>query len=182
MNKKEYIKRKTRGKNYINPQLCSTCLKPCCKSSGCDAIPLDINPFTLEHIIKLIDKGIYSISYTFSYNGEIIPILQSREVDAGVFIFSDEHKPCSLLGEHGCTLSKEERPTMALTLIPKPHLFIDEWRSCRQLIKTKEFLKLWCQKIDVMDKVVEHYSNGKDIETLYREYLKGKNHKSFLSK
>lgn len=174
MNKKEYIKWKTRGKNYINHELCSTCLKPCCKSSGCDAIPLDINPFTSKHIIELIDKGIYSISYTFSYKREIIPILQTREVSAGVFIFSDDHNRCSLLGEHGCTLSKEERPTMALTLIPKSNFFFDKWRSCKQLIKTKEFLKLWYEKVDIMDEVVLHYSKGKDIETLYKEYVNGK--------
>lgn len=180
MNKKEYIKRKTRGKNYINHELCSTCLNPCCKSSGCDAIPLDINPFTPEHIIELIDKGIYSISYTFSYERDIIPVLQSREVDAGVFIFSDEHKACALLGEHGCVLSKEERPSMALTLIPKSHLFFDEWRSCKQLVKSREFINMWWEKVDIMDKVVLHYSNGKDIETLYKEYVDGKNKKSFL--
>ena len=68
MNKKEYIKSKVRNKKYINYELCSTCIKPCCKTSGCDALPLDVTPFTQENIIKLINKGIYSITYTFTYD------------------------------------------------------------------------------------------------------------------
>ena len=171
MNKKEFIKRKTRRKKYINPELCSTCLEPCCKASGCDAIPLDVEPFTTEHIIELIDKGIYSISYTFGYRGELFPILRSREEGTGVFNFSDEHKPCSLLGEHGCTLSEEERPTMALLLIPKQHVYYDEWRSCKQLLKTRKYLNLWRKQVNIMEEVVEHYTGGKDFETLYWETI-----------
>ena len=171
MTKKEYIKRKTRRKKYINPELCSTCIDSCCKRSGCNAIPLDIDPFTPEHIIELIDKGIYSISHTFWYNGKVFPVLMSREVGTGVFNFSEEHNSCSLLGKNGCILSEEERPSMALLLVPKQHVFFDEWRSCKPLIRTREFLTLWWKKADIMEKVVQHYSNGKDIETLYREYL-----------
>ena len=171
MTKKEYIKRKTRRKKYINPELCSTCLKPCCKASGCDAIPLDVNPFTPEHIIELIDKGIYSISYTITYSRDVIPILRSREIDAGVFNFSDKHKPCALLGKHGCTLTEEERPSLALLLIPRLHPFHEEWRDCKLIIKTREFIKLWHKVSGIMEEVVEHYTGGKDFKTLFWEYV-----------
>lgn len=170
MNKKEYIKRKTRGRKYINYELCSKCLDKCCNKSGCHAIPLDVEPFTPENIIRLIDKGIYSISYICGYN-RIIPILRSREVDSGIFNLSDKHKQCSLLGEHGCTLTEDERPSIALLLIPRLHPFHEEWRDCKLLVKTKEFIKMWSDVTDIMEKVVKHYSNGKDFETIFREYV-----------
>lgn len=170
MNKKEYIKRKTRFRKHINHELCSTCIKCCCKSCGCDAIPLDIDPFTPKHIIELIDKGIYSISIAYSSIEVVLPILRTRELEAGIFNFSNKHKQCSLLGEHGCMLSEEERPTLALLLIPRPYLFDKNQRNCKQLFNTKQFLKMWWEKIDVMEEVVKHYTGGKEFETLYKEY------------
>lgn len=170
MNKKEYIKRKVRHKKYINPELCSTCLYPCCKYSGCDALPFDINPFTVENIIKLIDDGIYSITYTFTYDRRVIPVLRSREIGADVFNFSNKHQQCSLLGENGCKLNEDERPTLALLLIPKEHPFFDEWRMCKSLVKTKEFIKMWDEVSNVMEDVVKHYTKGKSFETIFMAY------------
>lgn len=175
MNKKEYIKRKARNRKYINSELCSTCPYSCCKYSGCDALPFDIEPFTRENVIRLIDKGIYSITYTFTYDRRVIPVLRSREVDAGVFNLSNQHKPCALLGENGCILTEEQRPTLALLLIPKLHPFHDEWRNCKSLVRTREFIKMWDKVSDIMEDVVEHYTDGKDFETLFREYQNERN-------
>ena len=172
MNKKEYIKNKVRNKKYINHELCSTCIQPCCKLSGCDALPFDVIPFTQENIIKLIDNGIYSITYTFTYDRRVIPVLRSREIDAGIFNFSDDHKGCSLLGEHGCTLTEDKRPSLALLLIPRVNPFHKKWRICKSLVKTREFIKMWDKVSDRMEDVVEHYTGGKDFETLFMEYCK----------
>lgn len=169
MNKKDFIKKYTHNKSCINHDLCSTCINPCCKVSGCDALPFDVEPFTKEHIIELIDKGIYSISYANLTRGKVIPVLRSREVGAGVFNFSTENRPCSLLGKNGCTLTEKERPTMALLLIPKQHVFFDEGRSCKQLLSTKTFIKLWSKKVELMEEVVKHYSGGKDFNTFFIE-------------
>ena len=165
MNKKGYVKRKVLWRKYINHELCSTCVDPCCKKSGCDAIPLDIDPFTPEHIIEVIDKGIYSISYIKGMDGQFYPIMRSREVGAGVFNFSFARNSCALLGENGCTLSVEDRPSMALLLIPKMHAFFEKERACKQLMKLEVFIEMWADKVHIMDEVVKHYTNGMDFKT-----------------
>jgi len=170
MNKKGFIRKKTLFRKHINKELCSTCKMCCCKISGCNAIPLDIEPFTVEHIIELIDKGIYSISYDFENILHPFPVLLSREIDSGVFNLNDRHKSCALLGKNGCNLSEDERPSMALLLIPKMHMFYPKDRACKQLLKEKEFVKMWKEKADIMEEVVKHYSGGKDFETVFWEY------------
>ena len=123
-------------------------------------MPVDIEPFTVEHIIKLIDSGKYIITIKVCDYNAVLTCLSTREVDDNeVFRISKPHRTCSLLTDKGCDLSEEERPSMALLLVPSENFI------CRQLVPSHEIMDCWKRKASIMEKVVQHYS-GKDSYSL----------------
>lgn len=158
--KRSFLQRYAKDKRYVCPEICSKCPHKCCENGGCMLMPVDIEPFTVEHIIQLIDSGKYVITIkVYDYNA-VLTCLSSREVDDnGVFRINKPHSTCSLLKEKGCSLSEEERPSMALLLVPNENF------TCRQLLPSYEIIDSWKRQASIMKKVVYYYS-GKDSYSL----------------
>lgn len=161
MDKKiSFLQRYAKDECYVCPELCSKCPHKCCENAGCMLMPVDIQPFTVERIIQLIDSGKYIITIKVYDDNAVFTCLSTREVDDnGVIRISKPHRACSLLKEKGCKLSEEERPSMALLLVP------DENFTCRQLVPSYEITDSWKRQASIMEKVVKHYS-GKDSYSL----------------
>lgn len=152
--KEELLQRYAGGTRHVCPEICSKCSNKCCENGGCMLMPIDIEPFTVEHIIQMIDSGKYVIEIkAYDYNA-VLADLSTREVDDdGVFRINKPHSACSLLTKKGCDLSEKERPCLGLLLVP------DKGLCCKQLVPKNERINSWKQQASIMEKVVQHYAD-----------------------
>ena len=165
MTKKEFLRIHLNNKNYINHKTCSQCSK-CCNSSGCALLPLDIEPFSTENVIRYIDTGKYSIMARIFSKKNIHICLQSREINGDIFQINKPHKKCALLTEKGCLFSDEERPTYALNLIPGYY----GYGSCCQSLDDEIFYNMWNSVQNIMEEVVQHYSRKSSYQVVNESF------------
>ena len=158
MTKKDFLQIRLKGIDYIQSEKCTHCTRSCCEAGGCLLLPMDIEPFSTKNVIKHIDTGKFSIIARFFPVMNYQLRLQSREIDSDVFDINKPHTQCALLSLTGCSLSEEERPTYALTLIPGDY----GYGSCRQAVSQSEIANMWHKVQRTMQEVVEYYSGGKD--------------------
>lgn len=157
MTKQEFLQAWLREEQYIQPEKCKNCRQSCCEEGGCLLLPIDIDPFTVENVIAKLNTGDYSITAVVFSKGDIQFHIQSRETEGEIISINKPHTRCALLKSDGCPLSREERPTYALTLIPGEY----GPGSCKQAIPREEVRKMWFEVRDVMEEVVAYYSGRK---------------------
>lgn len=163
--KRLYLRRLKSGK-FINRKVCKACGGQCCKAASCMLMPYDIDPYTSNQIISLINKELLSIEVFFK-PGKTIPYLAIREKGHDVFSILTSHSTCSMLGENGCKLSPGERPLGALAMIPSAKSFPD----CASTIPISEIVSAWDapENACIMLEVIRHYSPEKAIENIVFE-------------
>ena len=120
----EYVQKKNGYYDALprfNPALCEKCGGKCCKRTGCYYSPKDFSEISFETLFKHLCKGytsIYPIDgfYTGLQNSLILKV---RNVGEPVAIDKNYgYNQCILLGEKGCSLSREKRPRGGRELIP----------------------------------------------------------------
>lgn len=144
---------------YVDDELCKKCGGQCCKKSGCDFLPSDFKKLNYTSLIKELEKGYISIISTICFYQENkktywAPVLSLRikNKDRNTVDLVSYKTGCSLLTEIGCPLSIEERPALALSLIPT-----ENFPKCDQQIKMEQGLKAWMKYQDVLSQLVAHY-------------------------
>lgn len=158
MTKEEFFQTRFKGIEFVQPKKCAQCTESCCQKGSCMLLPMDIDPFSVENVIEKIDTGKFSITATVLKDKRIQLRLHSREIDSEVLDINKPHTQCSLLTPTGCSLSIEERPSYALTLIPGD----SGSGSCKQAMYPSEVSKMWDEVQDTMETVLVHYSGGKN--------------------
>ena len=108
-----------------NKEVCKNCGGRCCKKSGCDYWPSDLQDKTYKGILKFLENGKVSIVAMMNFkriNGKLcnFPFLYLRERNTGrdVVDLLSMKTPCSNLTEHGCSYTYEERPSGGKNLTP----------------------------------------------------------------
>lgn len=105
----------------FNFALCEKCGGKCCKRTGCYYSPKDFKEISFEILFKHLCKGytsIYPINGFYTGLSDSL-ILKIRNVGEPVAIDKDYgYNQCILLGEKGCSLSREKRPRGGRELIP----------------------------------------------------------------
>ena len=152
--KKNYLRTlEFKSIRYINHDICKRCEGECCKKQSCMLLPCDIEPFTAKQIVHLLENGDLSINALLKKN-MTIPFLTIREMEGGVFSILEPHSSCSKLTEGGCELSDEERPIIALDLIPSY-----SYPNCCSTITLEDIITVWTNKNvkNVMKEVVKHF-------------------------
>lgn len=163
--KMSYInfKKREHGVNsHTNCSICSECGGRCCKTGGCGLMTCDIPDISVEGITKLLDSDKYSITFLYSDLFGIIPTMHTREEKADRINISPIRKACSLLKNNGCTLSREERPTLGLLLIPEPNF------DCNLIVDGFDSIHDWLPIKDVMEEVILKETGKTSKELFYR--------------
>ena len=108
-----------------NTEVCKNCGGRCCKKSGCDYWPSDLQDKTYKGILKFLENGKVSIVAMMNFkriNEKLcnFPFLYLRERNTGrdVVDLLSMKTPCSNLTEHGCSYTYEERPSGGKNLTP----------------------------------------------------------------
>lgn len=162
MSKKEFLQERLKGFEYIQPEKCAKCHK-CCEAGGCVVLPMDIEPFSVENVIKEIRIGKFSISVEVLRRGLTFLMLNARECDSnGIDIFKP-HTRCAILTSKGCGLDEVNRPAFALALVPGD--------PCKRMIDDDELLQMWLMKQDVMEQVLKILSGGKSTLQILLEHF-----------
>lgn len=162
MNKKEFLQERLKGVEYIQPEKCAQC-KNCCVHGSCSVLPIDIEPFTVENVMKEIEIGKYSIDMEVICGGVILAGLHVRECGGNTIDIYRPHTKCTLLRENGCLLDAESRPVFALTFVPG--------NPCKRMISDREYFKMWSAERDIMEHVVKNCSSGKSPLQLMLEHF-----------
>lgn len=162
MSKKEFLQERLKGLEYVQPEKCAKCHK-CCEAGGCAVLPMDIEPFTVENVMKEINLGKFSISVEVLTRDVIFLTLNARECDSnGIDIFKS-HTRCSLLTQKGCGLDRVNRPAFALALVPGD--------PCKRMIDDDELLQMWSKEQEVMEQVLKICSGGKSSLRVLHEHF-----------
>ena len=157
--KRTYLKRFD-NLQLFNKKICKECGGYCCMQQACMIYPFDIFPFESHHIINLIENGYYEIRATFELE-KVYPYLICREINHNPIAILSPHNQCSHLGVNGCCFCDEDRPTGAITLIPKTDY------NCVSVNDLNHFFDLWKDsKIqNEMHFVTEYYLGNKKIDS-----------------
>lgn len=156
--KKQYVQIKIRRYekengclcNYIDRKICSECGGQCCKSTPCSLMPCDVKDMSVGGIKRMLDSEKYSLRLILSGTEEKphYTICMSARMQGTNRIRNNLlYSPCALLGENGCTLSDEERPTCALLTIPGPN------QNCKMLVSPKEYIDAWDKYAGILEEV-----------------------------
>lgn len=162
MNKKEFLRERLKGIDYIQSEKCAGCRK-CCENCGCSVLPMDIEPFSTTSVIKEIDAGKYSIALEVLGCGVTFLGLQARECDSGIIDIYKPHTRCALLTEQGCMFDEEDRPAFALAFVPG--------NPCEKKISNEEYYQMWGEEQVIMEEVLRHFSNGKSSSQVMHEHF-----------
>lgn len=140
-----------------NAELCAKCGGHCCKRCGCFFSPDDFRVLNFEYLKQEIEKGYITIELVdlseyymegFAYvvrarnaNG---PIVEKRLVrPCG---------PCILLGEHGCALDYNHRPTGGRLLVPR------EDGNCHAKYSTEHAIREWLNYQKLLRELADYFS------------------------
>ncbi len=162
------------SKTFCSDKLCQKC-GACCKSGPCVFSPNDFLKIKSVRYMKgILNTGLIGLFYYG--NGSII--LRPRGLGNDPYIASNiQHinyresykNPCILLGENGCMLPDEYRPTEGL-------LYFEIDRDLYEHIKLysqRDYLEEYEQYKDYLWKLAEYYKKVyKPIEKFQGEHLK----------
>lgn len=162
MNKKEFLQERLNGIEYIQPEKCAKCGE-CCKHGSCSVLPMDIEPFTVENVMREIEMGKYSIDLEVIHCGVTLSGLHVRECGSGTIDIYKPHTQCTLLTEKGCMLNEITRPAMALAFMPGD--------PCEGKISDEEYFQMWAREQDIMEQVIKICSGGKSSLQLVLEHF-----------
>ena len=170
--KKDFIE-KTKAEHGYSGRItgfsrCAKCGGACCKVNSCACVPADFEDLSVEGIERALDTGNYMITAVYRNASKEgipfipVPFLAAREVGApenGVNI-TMVHSMCALLGDDGCILSEDERPSQGLLLIPK------EEDQCVCYVNAPG--ELWFPYREVFDEVIRKRT-GKTAQDFFEE-------------
>ena len=160
-------------KNYedarnVDPEICKGCGQ-CCKRCGCYFSPDDFEEISFEFLKKEIEKGYISIE---SYDGEAsmqgisVYILRARNQGRGIVDSCRKDTPCILLGENGCKLDYQRRPSGGKLMMPEEKFFInsmgEKQKSCRTSYTMINCCYEWLPHKWILAQLVEYFKH-KDI-------------------
>ena len=178
MVKEAYITQLLKEKHHTGPitgfEACKKCKGMCCYRNACSCAPADVGEeVTVQSVERMLATGKYMITATYVVDKtcqtslpvpiRAIPHISAREVDAGEIHISLLHSKCALLGKNGCTLTREERPTQGLLLIPKN----DE--ECEELMPFMS--EIWKPYIKVLEEVVKRKTGMTSQQHFEKEAL-----------
>ena len=152
-----------------NTEVCKNCGGRCCKKSGCDYWPSDLQDKTYKGILKFLENGKVSIVAMMNFkriNGKLcnFPFLYLRERNTGrdVVDLLSMKTPCSNLTEHGCSYTYEERPSGGKNLTPsKDGLCYPKEDNLQKVLEWSPYQKQ-------LEKIVKRYT-GLSIDNKIKE-------------
>lgn len=120
--------------NLSNPTVCNDCKGTCCKTAPGIFLPSDLGApdekLLQENIKRLLDSGLYTIDWwdgdprpghDDGCNGYYLrPAIKGAEGRRSHPSYGGQ---CTLLGENGCSLRSEDRPTQCRGLLPAEDYF-----------------------------------------------------------
>lgn len=152
-----------------NTEVCKNCGGRCCKKSGCDYWPSDLQDKTYKGILKFLENGKVSIVAMMNFkriNGKLcnFPFLYLRERNTGrdVVDLLSMKTPCSNLTEHGCSYTYEERPSGGKNLTPsKDGLCYPKEDNLQKVLEWSPYQKQ-------LEKIVKRYT-GLSVDNKIKE-------------
>lgn len=155
-------------KNYddpanLNEELCARCKGHCCKRCGCHFSPYDFEEISYEYLMNEIKKGYISIDYV---DREVLKedrgvyIMRIRNKNAKIVDFGDKRTRCILLGENGCMLSYEKRPSGGRLLIPRTYFEAEvdqEVLGCYSKYSIEDCCQEWKRYQEVLVKLLRYF-------------------------
>ena len=152
-----------------NTEVCKNCGGRCCKKSGCDYWPSDLQDKTYKGILKFLENGKVSIVAMMNFkriNEKLcnFPFLYLRERNTGrdVVDLLSMKTPCSNLTEHGCSYTYEERPSGGKNLTPsKDGLCYPKEDNLQKVLEWSPYQKQ-------LEKIVKRYT-GLSIDNKIKE-------------
>lgn len=167
--------------NNENCEMCSKCKGVCCMSMGCDIFPQDVKRWfgtttiTKEMIIKLLDSNMVQLDWwdgdvrvdAFNYDEDTIEeyhdccyyLHMRNKYEAA--IQGSYGGMCRALGEHGCRIPWDKRPTGGKALVPST---TGSSRDCKVIISKPENCLAWLPYSDILEAVRYEYKipDGED--------------------
>lgn len=147
--------------NNENREICARCKERCCESMGCEIFPDDvINRFgkiTVPVIKRIIRSKVVMIDVYFRDDDDDIYLLRMRTVRDHFVVGQGYYDRCICLGENGCMLSWDDRPTGAKIVVPNPD---DPGHGCTLLMDVdgkKTFADMWRPYQNVLKEVADLY-------------------------
>lgn len=142
-----------------NIEICKNCGGMCCKKSGCDFWPCDLQDKTLKGILKFLESGKVSIVAAMKFkriNGKLCNFpflyLRSRNIDRDVIDLLSMKTPCSNLTDTGCSYSYDERPSGGKNLTPsKDGLCFPREDSLQKILEWEPYQKQ-------LEKIIKRYT------------------------
>ncbi len=163
MSKKEsLLQERLNGVQNIQRERCAKCGN-CCAHGSCSVLPVDIEPFTVENVMREIEVGKYCVDLEVIRCGVTLSGLHTRECDSSIIDIYKPHTRCALLGEGGCNFDDITRPAFALAFVPGD--------PCKKMITDEDYFKMWFMEQDAMEQVVRICSGGKSPLQLMLEHF-----------
>lgn len=107
-------------KTFCTPQRCKNCGQ-CCDTYPCIFSPYDFLDITdRSYMESIFHTGLVAISQTD--NGVLVVRPRGAADEKTVVSLQTSHNPCLMLGENGCLLPPEYRPSNGLLLYPIDNL------------------------------------------------------------
>lgn len=161
--KEELLQKRLNGvKNNIQRERCAKCGN-CCAHGSCSVLPVDIEPFTVENVMREIESGKYCIDLEVIHCGVTLSGLHVRECGSNTIDIYKPHTRCALLGEGGCDLDDITRPAFALAFVPGD--------PCKGMITDADYFKMWSAEQGAMEQVIRICSGGKSSLQLMLEHF-----------
>lgn len=161
--KRYYEKRERKDCKIIDEDICARCGGRCCNNSPCSLMPCDVKNISVKKVKEMLDTGYYSLRTVEIIKDDkayYVVGMSTRKQGDGRVENTWLMSPCRLLGEKGCTLSEEERPTIAILTIPG---FPD---SCECIVSHSEYTAAWREYSQIMNKVLKD-ETGRTPEQQY---------------
>lgn len=163
-----------------NRDVCAKCGGRCCKNTPCGYLPLDFigldpgDKYQKQAGVfkRKIDVGEAGVKVLFEHSpigsefpDGIIPFFAMGAVgESGRLVdFYGADDRCRLLGESGCRLALDERPSMGAAIIPNERSIDDAREGCGGGIEREDFIKQWLPYQLAMRALVRKIT-GKKIE------------------
>lgn len=163
MSKKELLlQERLNGVKNIQRERCAKCAH-CCAHGSCAVLPVDIEPFTVENVMREIEAGKYCVDLEVICCGVILAGLHTRECGSNKIDIYKPHTRCAMLGERGCNFEDPDRPAFALALVPGA--------PCQKMITDDDYFRMWFMEQDAMEQVVRICSGGKSPLQLILEHF-----------
>lgn len=150
---------------YREGEPCMRCQGRCCRTMGCSLSPEDMiralqdRPATRENIETLLQECNYAID-SFQNGGHAFYYLRMRH-KCFTFIGVDAMGECSMLTEHGCSLSFEDRPKGGRMLEAR------ENGGCEQHYTREMMIADWNPYQDILDSIWKAWHDRMEREGIF---------------